>query len=354
MHKLQRNIVSISKGTAKGAIAGLGIVAWITSSAFGQTTTQVKKLDLSADKLTEKDGWTDLESVTGGSNVIDQQNVNGQQNGTSTIYNLDLSGDLNFRRGQQSSSNSLTVNEAFSRTPALPRLIKSTDQVRFVSMYRYQFAADSLAGLFGRFKATTAAFESYDERAAATTYVRSKRDGSSSTEADKFRAKLAAGFAPQEYKEAFGLFLSPFDQETLRAEVRGGPAALQTFAKDAYFVNTSKSKDGVIVLEEVNDVHAFGAEMALEVKGVLLDKKLDYLVSAEALYPLVHSLRAEGAPEASKLVNYETLASLRYKLNDWLGFTVQAKSKRNPMIRPEAEVVKSALLTATLKKSFLD
>mgnify|MGYP006286425137 CR=1 FL=1 len=339
---------------ARAAVATIGLSTVVSTGALAQSTTQVKKLDLSAEKLPEKDGWSDLESVTGGSNVIDQQNVNGQQNGTSTIYNLDLSGDLNFRKGQQSSSNTLNVNEAFSRTPALPRLIKSTDQVRLVSMYRYQFGADSLAGVYSRVKATTAAFESYDERAALTTYVRNKRDGSSTTETDKYRTKLAAGFAPQEYKEALGLFLSPFNQDALRAEVRGGPAALQTFAKDAYYVNTSKSKDGVVWLEEVNDVHAFGAELAVEVKGVLLDKKLDYLVSAEALYPVLHSKREEGSPEGSKLVNYETLASLRYKLNDWLGFTVQAKSKRNPMIRPEAEVVKSALLTATLKKSFLD
>jgi len=351
MQKLKLKILTI----AHVAIGTAGLLALVSTGAQAETTTtQVKKLDLSADKLPQKDGWSDLESVTGGSNIIDQQNVNGQQSGTSTIYNLDLSGDLNFRQGNQSSNNSLTINEAFSRTPALPRLIKSTDQVRLISMYRYQFGGDSLAGVYGRFKATTAAFESYDERSVSTSYVRNKRDGSSTIETDKFRTKLAAGFAPQEYKEALGLFLSPIDQEALRAEVRGGPAALQTFAKDAYFVNASKSKDGVVELEEVNDVHAFGAEVALELKGVLLDKKLDYLVSAEALYPVLYSLRAEGAPEASKLVNYETMASLRYKLNDWLGFTVQAKSKRNPMIRPEAEVVKSALLTATLKKSFLD
>jgi hypothetical protein len=53
-------------------------------------------------------------------------------------------------------------------------------------------------------------------------------------------------------------------------------------------------------------------------------------------------------------VNYEAVAAVRYKLSDWLGVTAQAKTKRNPMIRPEAEVVKSVLLTATLKRSFLD
>ncbi len=324
------------------------------SMSFAQAFTQAAKVKLTDDKQPEKEGWSDLESVTGGSNLIDQQNVNGQQTGTSTIYNLDLAADLNYRRGQQSSSNTLTANEAFSRTPALPRLIKSTDQVRLVSMNRYLFSSESLFGAYARLKASTAAFESYDERSAPTNYVRTKADGSTVTETGVLRTKLAAGFAPQEYKEALGVFVSPFDSDAMRAELRTGPAALQTLARDAYYVNTSKSDANAVVLEQVADVHAFGAEAAFEVKGVLLEKKLDYLLSAEALYPMVHSGRAEGAPPASKLVNYETMASLRYKFNDWLGLTVQAKSKRNPLIRPEAEVVKSALLTATLKKSFLD
>ena len=126
--------------------------AWVLSApAFAQGvakpatsgTTEAKSVELASDKLPAKDGFSDLESVTGGSNVIDQQNVNGQQSGTSTLYNLDLSSDLNYRRNQQSVSNNLTVNESFSRTPALPRLIKSTDAVRFVSMYRYFFTSTS-------------------------------------------------------------------------------------------------------------------------------------------------------------------------------------------------------------------
>ena len=337
--------------------------AWVFSApAFAQDvakpatsgTTEAKSVELASDKLPAKDGFSDLESVTGGSNVIDQQNVNGQQSGTSTLYNLDLSGDLNYRRNQQSVSNNLTVNESFSRTPALPRLIKSTDAVRFVSMYRYFFTSTSPFGVYGRFKASTSAFESFDERAAPVTYLRQNRDGTSSTETDKFRTKLAAGFAPQEYKEAFGIFLSPFDHEAFRAEVRTGPAAVQTLSKDAYYTNTSKSKDGVVVLDEVGDVHAVGAEAAVEIKGALLDKKLDYVASVETLYPLMHSPKPANSPETSKLVNYEAVAAVRYKLSDWLGITAQAKSRRNPMIRPEAEVVKSVLLTATLKKSFLD
>ena len=335
--------------------------AWVLSApAFAQGvakpatsgTTEAKSVELASDKLPAKDGFSDLESVTGGSNVIDQQNVNGQQSGTSTLYNLDLSSDLNYRRNQQSVSNNLTVNESFSRTPALPRLIKSTDAVRFVSMYRYFFTSTSPFGVYGRFKASTSAFESYDERASPVNYERQNRDGTSSTETGKFRTKLAAGFAPQEYKEAFGIFVSPFDHEAFRAEVRTGPAAVQTLSKDAYYTNTSK--DGLVVLTEVGDVHAFGAEAAVEVKGVLLDKKLDYVASVEALYPLMYSPKPANSPETSKLVNYEAVAAVRYKLSDWLGITAQAKSKRNPMIRPEAEVVKSVLLTATLKRSFLD
>jgi hypothetical protein len=68
----------------------------------------------------------------------------------------------------------------------------------------------------------------------------------------------------------------------------------------------------------------------------------------------MYSPKPANSPETSKLVNYEAVAAVRYKLSDWLGVTAQAKTKRNPMIRPEAEVVKSVLLTATLKRSFLD
>ena len=346
------------KRTQLTAFAATALMINLTGLAYGAAKpdgmTEAKKAEVGADKHPTKEGWSDLESATGGSNVIDQRNVNGQQDGTSTIYNLDLAGDLNYRAGQQSVSNTVTLNEAFSRTPALPRLIKSTDQLRFVSMYRYSLAEANLFGAYGRFKATTAAFESYDERSTLTSYVRNSRDGSSWTETDKLRTKLAAGFAPQEYKEAAGVFVSPVDGEALHAELRAGPAAMQTIAKDAYYVNSSKSKDGVVVLEQVADVHAVGAEAAIEVKGVLLDKKLDYTASAEALYPLMHSPKRDGEPELSKLVSYETIAAVRYKFNDWLGLSVQARSRRNPLIRPEAEVVKSALLTATFKKSFLD
>ena len=330
------------------------LVALGAAPAFAEATTEAKILELGVDKAPVHDGWTDLESVTGGSNVIDQQNVEGQQDGTSNIYTLDLAGSLNYRHGQQTVSNTLAVSEAFSRTAALPRMVKSTDDVQFVSMYRYFFNSGSPLGLYGRVKATTAAFTSYDERANPTTFIKVQRDGSTVTETEALRSKLAAGFAPQEYKEAFGVFIAPLDHEALHAEVRTGPAALQSLSKGAYIVNKKASKGDTVELDQLGDSHALGAEAAIEVKGVLLEKKLDYVASVESLYPLMFSPKADNTPESSKLVSYEAVAALRYKLSDWLGLSVQAKSKRNPLVRPEAEVTKSALLTATLKKSFLD
>lgn len=339
--------------TTHFSVLAFGLTA---STAFAQgkptaTLTEAKGVDLKTPPA-KTAGWSDLHSINGGSNFIKQKNLRGQQDGDSSIYSLNLASALNFLAGQHAWGNTLTVNEAFSETPALPRLIKSTDNVELVSLYHYRFASESAFGSYGRIKANSAAFDSYAEKASAVDFVKVQTGATPALLGRGERQKLASGFAPQEYKESFGLFATPVARDFLQLDLRVGPAAKQFLAGGALTEQDNKDT-AEVELTELSSAHSVGAEAAIEVKGVLLAKKLDYVASVETLYPLAYSPSGQDQPANDKLVSYESTLQLRYNLADWLALSYNLKSRRDPLIRPQAEVVQNTLLTATLKTSFL-
>ena len=331
------------------------VAVWtISSAAFGQakdapSMTDAKVLNLKTE-VNQATGWSDLHSLGGGTNFIKQKGIRGQQDGDSSIYSLNLSSFVGYLSGQHSWNTTLTANEALSETPAMNRMIKSTDQLDLISFYRYQFAPQGMTGAYGRVKGSTSAFDSYSEKSSEVDFVTLLSDGSRSAVSRSNRQLLAGGFAPQEYKESFGFFATPIDKDILRLEVRTGPAAKQFLASGALAEKDVKDTPE-IELVELTSTRSVGAEAAIEAKGTLLAKKLDYIASFEALYPIDFTPSQNPKLENEKLVSYDSNLQLRYNIADWLALSYNLRSRRDPLIRPQAEVIQNTMLTATLRTS---
>lgn len=330
-------------------------VTFVSVHSYGQTPvkstlTEAKEVTLKSDDL--KTGWSDLHSISGGTNFIKQENIRGQQDGDSSIYSLNLSNTLGYKSGQHHWANSLTVQEAFSQTPAIDRMIKSTDTVDLISFYRFHFTPQSSFGSYTRLKGSTAAFDSFVEKASEVDFVVERLDGSVAKTVRSDRLRIASGFAPQEYKESLGVFATLWDQEYLHFDLRTGPASKQFFARGTLVVNDKKDT-AEIELKELNSNSSVGLEAALEASGALLQKKMDYKVSVESLYPIDYTPVVEPRLPNSKLVSYDASFQLRYNIADWLALSYNLRSRRDPLVRAQAEVLQNTMLTATLRKSFL-
>ena len=331
------------------------VAIWaISSTAFGQSKdapslTDAKVVNLKTE-ANQAEGWSDLHSLSGGTNFIKQKGIRGQQDGDSSIYSLNLSSFVGYLSGQHSWNNTLTANEALSETPAMNRMIKSTDQLDLISFYRYQFTPQGVTGSYGRVKGSTSVFDSYSEKSSEVDFVTLLSDGSKSSVNRSNRQRLAGGFAPQEYKESFGFFATPINRDVLRVEVRTGPAAKQFLSRGALAEKDVKETPE-IELVELTSARSVGAEAALEAKGTLLAKKLDYLASVEALYPIDFTPTQTPRLKNENLVSYDSNFQLRYNIAEWLALSYNLRSRRDPLIRAQAEVVQNTMLTATLRTS---
>ena len=331
------------------------IALFSSTNGFSETPvksslTEAKEVSLKSDN--QKEGWSDLHSISGGTNFIKQENIRGQQDGDSSIYSLNLSNTLGYRSGQHHWSNNLTIQETFSQTPAIDRMIKSTDTVDLISFYRYHFAPQSSFGSYSRLKGSTAAFDSYVEKASDVDFVVERLDGSVASTVRNSRLRTASGFAPQEYKESLGVFATVVDQEYLHFDLRTGPAAKQFFARGSLVVSDKKDTPE-IELKELNSNSSVGLEAAVEASGTFLQKKMDYKVAVESLYPIDYTPVVAPRLPNSKLVSYDASFQLRYKFADWLALSYSLRSRRDPLVMAQAEVIQNTMLTATLRTSFL-
>jgi hypothetical protein len=328
----------------KRSLFAIALLCSTGAAAQDSAMTEAKAVGMSKTENATM-GWKWTVKTVGGFNVVDKKNVVGQTDDKTQIYSLKLGTGIDHFTDNTEWKNSLDLAEVFTRTQAMDRLVKSSDELKLLTFYKHFFSAGSMFGAYARGSLETTALDSYDERGGDTNYTVTRTDGSSKTKTDD-RYKTAGAFKPMTTKESTGLIARVLTNPLYTVEVRTGLAAKQFYGKGAYQV-ADDTDPANIVLAEIPDTRVAGLEFATELNGATSDKKLTYKACVESLYPFAYSPKGDDEPEASKLVSTEAGLDATVAILEWMGLSYSAKSKRDPQLQPKSQVTHSLLATVT-------
>lgn len=274
-------------------------------------------------------GWKRSGNLGVNLSFSSSQDVVGQTNGTSQTYGLNIRSSLNHFTTQGEWRNELNVTGATTKTPNVPRFVKSSDELRVATTYLYSLESYPKIGPYAKAEAAAPMFAGEDVRSEPKTYRITNLDGSSSSRTET-SIRLTEGFKPLTTKESVGFFYRPLQEERLKIETRAGLAALQVAASGQYAVKGVNTA-GEVEVNELNDVSQAGLELALSVKGKA-NENSTYELGAETMTPVINNKESGDDRDSLRLTNVDVFAKLSSNLTTWASFGYDYKLKIQPQL----------------------
>lgn len=290
-------------------------------------------------------GWNKTANLGLNLSFSSSQDVVGQTNGNSETYGLNLKSSFNYKAQDSEWRNTLTLLENITKTPAVPRFVKSNDELRFESIYLYSIPKYPKIGPYIRGEAFAPVFKGEDVRSAPETYVIQNPAGavvSGPFTADTVR--LTDGFKPLTTKESVGFFWNAKEEQNLNILVRVGLGAIQVRADGQYALIGTDDTTGYIVVQELEDVNQAGLEMGLSVRG-RFDDKTSYELGAETLTPFINNKQEGDDRNAVRLTNIDGFVKLTSNITSWAAFGYDYRMKLQPQLVDRVQSVHMVVLS---------
>lgn len=275
-------------------------------------------------------------------NFVDNRDVIGQQQGSTWTLGANVKGALNYLRGNHDFRSSLVINETFARTPVIPEFVNTADELRLTATYYYTIPKLDWLGPFARAELLSSIFPGYAVFPEQKTFDAKLQDGSiESKSGDRFR--LRESFRPLQLRQSVGGFVRPFSKKYFEVEARLGVGLREVFA-DNQFVIKDNADTPEVELEELRNYVQAGGELAVSAKGELVEKRVTYEATFEALTPFYNSVSTDSR-SAWELTNYDATAKLSFKLVSWASLDYQIRVIKQPLLLDKVQVQNNLLLT---------
>jgi hypothetical protein len=307
----------------------LGILLLTFSSlAWSQTLTNIMPNRLPASDKKQL-GWVPHAQVGFNLSFTSNQDVVGQTNGSNQTYGLNFKGELNNVHELTEWRNSLSTQEATTRTAALPRWVKANDDIKYETMFLYSLPAMPSIGPYVAGSIETALFNGEDVQATDANYTIHSLGGSA-TPFTGSTVHLTDPFKPITTRESTGFFWKAVEKEAITLETRLGLGAQQVNADGQYALG-GKNDQGAIDVNELRSFEQFGVEAGANAKGKINDNS-NWETSANVLTPLSWT-RVDGDSRGSiRLTNVEIKAKLVSKITSWASFSYDYKFLLQPQL----------------------
>ena len=323
-------------------LAGLFVTA-APAWAMAQTTTYVPEGDIKVNEaeLALQEGRMDgMLALSASFSMASNSNVVGQSDGISLLVGLGLIGGLDYLRGKYEMRNTLSLNEAFSRTPVIDEFIKTNDAIEIENLHNYFLL--SWFGVFGRLDAKTNLFKSEDIRTDPVSYVLVGDDGERSEIVTSERLLLNEAFAPFTLSESVGVFAQPVRNDAFTLMTRVGFGARQTFADGVRVVQDDDDTETIEVTELDNVIQA-GAEGFVGVRGGTKDGRATYNVGTSIMIPFLNNDDQDRS--ATELTRLAAEAQVTFGVFEWLNLVYNFKAIKDPQLLDETQLQNNLVLT---------
>lgn len=298
-------------------------IAFFANSAFSQGVTPKEEI-----KATEKKtlGWNKNANLGLNFSMTSSSDVVGQTDGDSQTVGINLKGGMTKLTERTEWRNSLTVSEATTRTPSMPRYVKSADEAKLESIYLYSLESYPKVGPYVKAEVSAPLFRGEDVRAKNTTYL----IGTSATPYTGSSLQLTESLKPLNTKESVGAFYKAVDNEDLKLEFRAGFGALQVQA-DGQLAVTGTDSSGNVLVKELSNISQGGLELGASLKGKV-DEKTSYEAGVETLTPFINDKASGDDRDAVRLTNIDGFLKLTSNITSWASFGYDYKVKIQPQV----------------------
>lgn len=284
-------------------------------------------------------GFSGQLGVEASFNLVSNQNVIGQNEGTSLLLGGALSGGLDYFEGRHQWRNTLLYNTSWTRSPTLKNFVKNNDKVELESIYNYLL--NDWVGPYARASVETSAFATELVSEEATGYLITREDGTVDGEVTD-RLRVADPLSPLNLFQSVGVAMEPVRQEAVRATLRVGFGAREAFAQGVLAVQDDAATNDV-ELVELSDAYQAGAEAFIGVEGKFPERRIDYRIGATALVPFLNNDEQDRSP--LDLTRIGMTGKVRVAIVDWMGLTYSLMVLSDPQLLEETQVQNSLLLT---------
>lgn len=290
---------------------------------------------------TKPQGWKKSANIGLNLSFTSSQDVVGQTNGNSQTYGVNSKGTLNRYSDEDEWRNEFSLIGATTKTPSIPRFVKSSDELKLGTIYLYSLPSVPKIGPYVRGEAAAPIFKGEDVRTGLQSYKITHLSGPDTTRQDS-SIRLTDGFKPLTTKEAVGFFYKPYEDESAKIETRAGFGAQQIASKGQFAVGGVDST-GAVLVNELDNVNQAGLELAASVKGKLNDVST-YEVGAESLTPFINNKKSGDRRNAIELTNVSATAKLSSNITSWASFGYDYKLKIEPQLVTRAQQIHMLVL----------
>ncbi len=227
------------------------LVAPAVAQEEGQYSVDVEKAkEIVTAEEKQPDGWHYKLVLGANGSYTHNSSVVGLEDGSYVQIGIFLDGELTLRSGQHTWRNTLGIKYQQGKTPTIDPWVKSADELKFISLYRYALESVPWMGPFARFRLTTSMFPSEVVRAAdATVYnaseietpINDRTTGEALAAQDT--AEITGAFEPLILRETVGLFALPIESKKLNIEVSLGAGAQEVFTSGGRTFKEEKEED---------------------------------------------------------------------------------------------------------------
>jgi hypothetical protein len=299
---------------------------------------QAQIVETDAPKAAEKNevaGWNPFLSLTSTVSLVSNSSVVGQVDGTSTLFGLGALGGAEYIDGPHVFRSTLTLNEAFARTPVVDHFVKTNDVAKVEGLYNY--FVTKYFGAYGRLAVTTTLLPSTDVRGTPTSWV----DATDSMNTvplrtNTFRQPLATAFKPFTIEESAGGFADPVRKKAFSLSLRLGVGGRHTFA-DGVYVNHDDKATPEIELLRLADVHQLGGEAFAGITGKLDNDRANYKAGLAMLLPVVNNDKYNRS--ATDLTRIAFEGNVAYAMKTWMSIVYSLAITRDPQLFPQGKEV---------------
>ena len=287
-----------------------------------------------ADKIM---GWSKNANLGMNLSFTSSQNVVGQTDGSSQSYGLNLKGGLNRVSSTDEWRNTFTYLGSTTRTPSVPRFLKSNDELRIGTIFLYSLPSHPAVGPYVSGEAAAPAFNGEDVHGTPQVYRITHNSGVTDPPLTGTSLHLTDAFRPLTTKEGAGFFWKAVQEDKLNLELRLGLGAMQINA-DGQFAVSEISQAGEVEVDELQNVSQAGLTAGLGLKGKVNDHS-SYEVGGEILTPLVTNKQANDTRSNLSLTDVDAFVKLTSNITSWASFGYDYKLKIQPQLVDRAQQI---------------
>lgn len=321
----------------------------LSISTFGFSTGILKANNYILDKIDEKAkksiGWNQSFSLSLNAMTTSFQNTPGNPSGDTNTFGLKLSEKFGYFFGKSEIRNNLSLELATSRTPILPRYIKTSDSLNYEFLYLKYLDAQNKKGVYSRVKLTTSLIESNAESVEDKNYKIIEKDGSE-VDITTDKLQLTEGLRPLATRASVGGFYNPINEKWLVNEWKTGVGIRKVHNKNQLAIADDESTDSIIEVNRLADSTKIGTEINGLFSGVIY-KPLSYEVMLDLLIPFDENPESDGSNWENRV--QEVKAGLKYSFNTYLSFDYNYTSLFDRSITDKYQISQTVLASATFK-----